>query len=175
MKVVEHADHFSLRHDRKKKSAVHAGIARKLHLGHARVCGNVGRPYRLLGLPRPAGQARARRVSEFARTGDKTLDRFHLHAPGFGKAQQPGLLVHAKIPPALPVLGFAYGADHRLERRGGGLRLGEPPAHRMLEREQLVCAPTLGDILCNAVIAAEAPFVVEDGLAAGADGAHIAR
>src|SRR2546427_69461 len=77
----EHADHFSLRHDRKKKSAVHAGIARKLHLGHARVCGNVGRPYRLLGLPRPAGQARARRVSEFARTGDKALDRFHLHAP----------------------------------------------------------------------------------------------
>src|SRR6266851_8096274 len=44
----------------------------------------------------------------------------------------------------------------------------------MLEREQLVRAPALGDVLRDTAVAAEAPLVVEDGLATRADGAHIA-
>src|SRR6185503_15809146 len=117
-----------------------------------------------------------RRVDSFARplTGplEKLPDREFRHAPGHFKAQRVGLLVHAKIPAALPALRFAYRTDHRHHRRRDAFGCGDPVRHRVLEVLQLLRVLALGDVLRNTTVAGEAAGGVQYRHAAGADGAR---
>jgi len=64
--------------------------------------------------------------------------------------------------------------DHGLECSRNAVSFGEAAGHSVLKRQQLLGAPGTGDVLRDPAVAAKLPFVVEDGLTAGADGAHFA-
>src|SRR6267143_5651751 len=155
---TEHADRLSIRDDRKNECAVDAHVARRTRPGsrrRTRVLADIGGPQRLSRLPYLARQPDARAVSEFAGCLDKALDRGVRHAPGVGKAQHPGLLVHAKVSPALPAFRFAHRANRRLQPLRCVVRVGEVAAHRVFQCLQLLRALALRDVLADTAIALE--------------------
>ena len=84
------------------------------------------------------------------------------------------LVVPAEVAAALPALGLADRADHRLQRLARAVRIGETAGDDVLQAQQLIRAGARGDVLGDAAVALEALLRVEHGLAARADVARIA-
>src|SRR5262249_4623292 len=79
------------------------------------------------------------------------------------------VLVAAPVLPALPALGLADRADHRSQRGAHVLGLAQAAAYLVLEREQLLLAPAMGDLPRDAAVSAETPFGVEKRVTARAE------
>src|SRR6267378_345530 len=157
----ENADRLSSGIHRKYECAVNPRFEGDRLLPHTRIARDVRDPNRLARLPDLSGQSDPRGVGHFARALDKQFELRPGLAPGLRKAQSAAFVVDAEEPPALPVLRFANGADHRLERRRYAVGLGHRARHRVLEPKQLLGALALGNPASEASVSREDSCAVE--------------
>ena len=145
----EHADRLSSRHDRKENRPVQADVVCDALLHGAGVLIDIGDPQRLTRPPYAARQSYARAVGNRARRREKALDRLALNAPGLAETQDARGFVHEKVSAAVPALRFADRAEGRFEPCLKVFGIGEVARHHMLELQQLLRAPALGDVARN--------------------------
>src|SRR5262249_51102309 len=160
---------LSLEVDRRKhECSVQAELAHQRRPQHAGILGHVRDPERLARLQHRADQADAGREDDLAGFLDELFVLPVGSAPVLSEAQ-PAVLVAAPVLPALPALGLADRADHRSQRGAHVLGLAQAAAYLVLEREQLLLAPAMGDLPRDAAVSAETPFGVEKRVTARAE------